>query len=122
MVAIQLQFDVDFSPPSAALAAQRPELYRAYNRPVLSHMQRAVKVRILDDNNQLIVSGPQANISLYMSVRQFYEFDTSPTAAEVAIQQSISANNRVPVWTRATVFMSRNASDQSTQFVNGFLV
>ena len=65
------------------MAATRPDLYRAYNRPALSAMTKNVRVRILDNLGNPVTSGPDASIYLTLSVRHFYTYDAAPTAQEV---------------------------------------
>jgi hypothetical protein len=62
--ALRLRFDPDFSPPSHAEAIANPMRYRAYNRPMLSHTRRPVKVRVEDDNGNLVVTGPDSQLLL----------------------------------------------------------
>ncbi|EGD73331.1 serine/threonine protein kinase [Salpingoeca rosetta] len=62
--ALRLRFDPDYSPPSVAEATANPRRYRAYNRPVLSHILRPIKVRIEDDNGNLVTSGPDSELAV----------------------------------------------------------
>ena len=132
---ITLQFDPEFSPPSAALSATRPDLYRAYNRPALSSMSKSVQVNILDSHGNVITTGPDSSIFLVISVRHLYVYDQSPTpqearaglacanlthcALQTAIYNAMAAQNNLPMWDRTTYFLTHNATLQQLDYTNG---
>ena len=120
--AIKLVFDPEFSPPSAALAATRPDLYRAYNRPVLSHMAKSVKVNIVDDSGALITSGPNANIFVKLLQLSLQQVNASPSAQYQQVYAQIGADSQDVMWARTSFMLTHNATSQELSYTGGQIV
>eukprot|EP00055_Hartaetosiga_balthica_P016075 m.99782 g.99782 ORF g.99782 m.99782 type:complete len:1901 (+) comp9033_c2_seq1:508-6210(+) len=89
---LQLKFDPNYSPPSVQDALDKPWLYRAYNRPALSHIRRHIKVRIEDDNGDLITSGPDSELYVDLIAETgFLRFIDLPD--ESSISDQLTAND-----------------------------
>jgi hypothetical protein len=118
--AVRLRFDPEFSPPSLATAATRPDLYRAYNPTALSHTWRPVKVFVEDDDGVRITAGASATLSV--SIRLDFAINTEPVQhpSDQAVFANLSATSNLGAWERTRQVMRRH--DESIWFANGHIL
>ena len=67
-------------------------------------------------------TGPNSNIYLSMLVRQFYNYDASPTAQETAVYSAMSALNQATQWDYTSYFLTHNTSNHQLIVANGVTV
>ena len=95
------------------MAASRPDLYRAYNRPALSPFSKSVKVNVLDGNGNLITTGPDSSIFLSLTVSMQHNFDSQPSAQIAQIYaNNISGMGQTDQWGQVNLFLTHNAANQ----------
>eukprot|EP00049_Salpingoeca_infusionum_P010535 m.182392 g.182392 ORF g.182392 m.182392 type:complete len:1996 (-) comp14668_c0_seq4:2510-8497(-) len=90
---LQIKFDPDFSPPSASDALTDPQRYRAYNRPVFSHIRRQIKIRIEDDDGRLVTEGPDSSLVINLIAETAF-LSSVELADEVATVDAILADKK----------------------------
>lgn len=115
-VAVRLRWDPEYSPPSAALSASRPELYRAYNRPLLSRTTRPVRVLVEDDNGNRITTGGNAVLSVSVRIEFAINVESPVHATDEAIFAAMAPDNNQVVWERTRQVLRQ---DNSVWFMNG---
>eukprot|EP00911_Craspedida_sp_UC1_P001130 UC1_evm1s852 len=97
---LRLEFDPAFSPPdsSAADISTKMDLYYAYNRPAMSKTKRPLKVRVFDDNGNIVTTGPDSTIDIRLSW-QMPGLSNAAGAEEAAALADIAATDHSSVVT-----------------------